>query len=136
FPALAELRRLGFEAFALPSEGVPGRLEGLEPISAELGVELAPGGSLRVADVVDAAATRSPDGGAAAVEPALLVEEDGRPYTVRFGAVTALWGVEKPWAGTSPTPCARGRGPASAGWRRASWRPWPSRRRPSPRATA
>lgn len=94
FPALAELRRLGFEAFALPSEGVPGSLEGLEPISAELGVELAPGGSLRVAVVVDPAATLSQDAGAAAVQPALLVEEDGRTYTVRFDAVTALWGVD------------------------------------------
>ena len=93
---LEELRRLRFEALPVPSDGPPGSLDGLEPLSGDLDVVLAPGDSFRLAVVVDPAAELPQDAGAAAVQPALLVEVGGELRTVRFDLFTTVWGVAGP----------------------------------------
>ncbi len=93
---LEGLRRLELESFLLPGDGRPASLAGLEPVSGDIGVELAAGDTFRLAVVVDPAARLPQDAGAAAVQPALLVEEDGELRTLRFDLFTTLWGVDDP----------------------------------------
>lgn len=93
---LAELRRLALEPFVFPRDGRPASLAGLEPITADLDVELAPGETFRLGIVVDPAARISQDAGAAAVQPALVVEEGGELRTLRFDLYTTTWGVDDP----------------------------------------
>ncbi|HLV12606.1 MAG TPA: hypothetical protein VKY42_09175 [Trueperaceae bacterium] len=94
--ALAELRRLGIESFVLPSRQAGGSLAGLDPIAGDLDVELGPGGTLRLGLVIDPAAAMPQDAGAAAVQPALLVAEDGAVRSLRFDLFTTVWGVAAP----------------------------------------
>lgn len=94
--ALAELRRLGIEAFVLPSRQAGGSLAGLDPIAGDLDFELGPGGTLRLGLVIDPAAAMPQDAGAAAVQPALLVAEDGAVRSLRFDLFTTVWGVAAP----------------------------------------
>ena len=86
----------GIESFVLPSRQAGGSLAGLDPIAGDLDVELGPGGTLRLGLVIDPAAAMPQDAGAAAVQPALLVAEDGAVRSLRFDLFTTVWGVAAP----------------------------------------
>ena len=98
FPWLDELRPLRLQAYRLPGDAMPSSLMGLEPLAEEIGVELGPGETFRVAVVIDPAAEIAQDAGAAAVQPALIVEEGGARRTLRWASTRSrsIW-VWRTW---------------------------------------
>ncbi len=90
--ALEELRELAFEAYLLPDGGFPSSLADLEPLPIAIDAALPSGRALRLAVVFDPAARLPQDAGAAALQPALLVDRDGELFTVRFDLISSSWG--------------------------------------------